>query len=230
MTWGDPAEELIAQSFQNAEIRRVLNKLPSEFEEVLIARIKCEMGMLLSFCKYIRGLDQPDNEKIIELLETLLMKEFENLKTEPDRFKEKYGSDMIETINEANYCGSDTKKLKLIDDAIFRLVKLDKAWLTVAVIGKIIIDRQYYDDKTFRKRLGKIVSQKPDSLKSISSNQSILQLVKLFGLIMDLKNSKVRKVLHANLEDRRCFEDLEDVTPLSDFDYFSKQLKRHNII
>ena len=52
----------------------------------------------------------------------------------------------------------------------------------------------------------------------------------MLGMVIDLKNPGIRKKLHERLNDKGYFSGLKDVLPLNDFDYFSKQLKRHKII
>ena len=65
------AEEFIAQSFQNAEIRRAINNLPSEFEELFIARTKCKIDELLLVIKLCKDAGKCSGKEIIEFAETI---------------------------------------------------------------------------------------------------------------------------------------------------------------
>jgi hypothetical protein len=224
--------ELVSIALQNTVIRDVLDKFPPDFEEIFTTRIKYKMENLSLFLRhFVDDKDMKDGTlDTPKLIKNLIIKEFEYLETEPTFFKKKYGCDMIKTVNEAKYAGTDSNKIQLIDDAILCLIKWDKAWLTVTSFRSILIDRQYSGDSLFYKNLGRIVAQKTDSMKKTNTNHGILWLVEQYGMVLDLKSTKNRNQLHKVMEAQGYFDDPKDVNPLSDIDYFNKQLKRHRII
>jgi hypothetical protein len=229
---GSLLKEFISIALQNTRARKILNELPPEFEEIFATRIKYKLTELAYVLRYFVDAKAIEEEKVYipEVFCDQVEKDFKYLETETARFKEKYGRDMIKTVNKAKYVGTDANKNRLIDDAVFCLIKWDKAWLTVTTTRNIIIDRQYSGDSTFFKSLGKIVAQKTDSLKKHNANQHLFWLVERWGMVLDLQDTKIRNQLHKIMELQGYFDGLADVTPLSDLDYFNQQLKRHKII
>jgi hypothetical protein len=227
------AMEFISLALKNPEIREELDKFPPEFEEIFVARTNNRLRELILVLYHFVAHDAIAEGKVDvpRLIHDQVMWEFEYLKTESTRFKKKYDRNMIETINETKFLGNtDLNKQQMIDNAIFCLIKWDKTWLTVTTIRETIIDRQYCGDSTFFKRLGKIVAQKTDSLKKNNSNQHLFWLVERLGMALNLQDAKIRNRLHKIMAEQGHFNGSEDITPLSDLDYFNKQLKRHKII
>lgn len=224
------AMTFVAMALEDPKIRKTLNNFPPEFKEIYISRIKRSIEIVVLTLKFLIKTEDRSSDKVSKLFYAQIIKELEHLKTEPDRFRKKYGNDMIETINDAKYSGESISRGPSIDNAIFRLIKWDKVWLTVNTISDIIVSRQYLNDIKFFNRLGKIIAQKSDSRKNINSNKNIILYVEMLGMVIDLKNPGIRKKLHELLNEKEYFQNSKDILPLADFDYFSKKLKRHKII
>lgn len=135
------------------------------------------------------------------------------------QYKKKYREDITETIKKAK-AGDVT--------SIYRLVKWDKAWIGADFIFSKIITSQYRDDKDdslFFERLSDALRKK--SSKSRPKDRILIKTVKFFLRNQDDPNA-IKKV-HEQLNKSGWFDGDKEFSPTSDYDYFKKLVRRHNI-
>ena len=216
----DP-EKMVAMinlAMRDSDLKRETKNFSLEYVEILKGRLRLYFKNFHTTTRYV-GSDFAD--KWEENINRGLFKEIEFLKNEQLTFDEKHKVSLEDSIKKAT---------KGESRSILRLVKWDKGWVAQDFIQNIIIERQATGDQEFFKDLGDAISQIPGCMKAIRQHHRLLEHIKLIDIQNDLTHPKIRKQLHAHLDKQGYFHGDKEITPLADFDAFTKWLKRRKII
>ena len=208
---------MIDLAMRDSDLKRETKNFSLEYVEILKGRLRLYFKNFHTTRSV--GSDFPD--KWEENINRGLFKEIEFLKNEQLAFDEKHKVSLEDSIKKAK---------KGESRSILRLVKWDKGWAAQDFIQNIIIERQATGDQEFFKDLGDAISQIPGCMKAIRQHHRLLEHIKLISLQNDLTSPKIRKQLHAHLDKQGYFSGDKEITPLADFDYFTKWLRRKKII
>ena len=209
---------MIGLAMSDSDLKRETKNFSLEYVEILKGRLRLYFKNFHTTTRYV-GSDFAD--KWEENINRGLFKEIEFLKNEQLTFDEKHKVSLEDSIKKAN---------KGESKSILRLVKWDKGWAAQDFIQNIIIERQATGDQEFFKDLGDAISQIPGCMKAIRQHHRLLEHIKLIDIQNDLTHPKIRKQLHAHLDKQGYFHGDKEITPLADFDAFTKWLKRRKII
>ena len=216
----DP-EKMVAMinlAMRDSDLKRETKNFSLEYVEILKGRLRLYFKNFHTTTRYV-GSDFAD--KWEENINRGLFKEIEFLKNEQLTFDEKHKVSLEDSIKKAT---------KGESRSILRLVKWDKGWVAQDFIQNIIIERQATGDQEFFKDLGDAISQIPGCMKAVRQHHRLLEHIKLIDIQNDLTHPKIRKQLHAHLDKQGYFHGDKEITPLADFDAFTKWLKRRKII
>ena len=216
----DP-EKMVAMinlAMRDSDLKRETKNFSLEYVEILKGRLRLYFKNFHTTTRHV-GSDFAD--KWEENINRGLFKEIEFLKNEQLTFDEKHKVSLEDSIKKAT---------KGESRSILRLVKWDKGWVAQDFIQNIIIERQATGDQEFFKDLGDAISQIPGCMKAVRQHHRLLEHIKLIDIQNDLTHPKIRKQLHAHLDKQGYFHGDKEITPLADFDAFTKWLKRRKII
>jgi hypothetical protein len=143
-------------------------------------------------------------------------------------YRKKYKEDISQTIAKAK--GKNAK-------AICRLLEWDKSWIIFDFIQNEISFRGYLlhreGDKRFLEMVGGAIARTP-GVRKYAEKSGYLSAIELLSNLVDLSgnNNKLLRKIHSRLVKEYAFDSgtEEEGDPLADFKYFTRYLKRHNIL
>lgn len=156
---------------------------------------------------------------------------------ELEEYKRKHNENLSQTTTKAK--GGDKR-------ALCKLVKWDKTWLQFAFVQKSIMEAQLKNDRVFLENLADAIRKKSGTSKALPRGrqsipkksgmkkalreEGILETINFLAKRWDLGKCGGLKKLHEDLYKAGVFDMVDEVSPLSDYTYFTKQLRRHKII
>lgn len=162
----------------------------------------------------------PSPESVFAFIDETTFKRF---RRDLERFKERYKESIEETIKRAE--NGDSK-------AFFRLIEWDKAFLGSDFIVQKVVEAEYNDtrkDRDFLERLADKFSARSKIIRKKPFHQDVICMVEFFTLGSSPSHEQLKQI-HSILEEQNVFHDKNDISPLSDFSYFKKYLKRNGVI
>lgn len=227
----DTAKRLTPVLFRDLHHDLNCGPLPIEIGVILWRRLYYEV---LEFCLMVETLKsnqelQKRHSSFLQGIEwvegghsyTPLVKSvYTAFKKELEDYNKKHKEDISQTMTKAK--SGDRR-------ALFKLLKWDKTWLQFDFVQKSIMVAQQTNDRLFFESLADAIRKK-SGVKKNAKEERILKAVSFMAKRFDLEKDEGIKKLHEDLDSAGVFDMGDELSNLSEFKYFTKQLRRHWII
>ena len=177
--------------------------------------VNCHQEAVQQWAEMLEGAETP----LVRRVYTIFLRQLKE-------YRKKYKEDMSQTI---------IKAIKQDTRSICRLLEWDKSWIQFDFIHNEIARRGYLygtdSDKRFFEMVGDAIRKKPHVKQEMSGYFGITALEgNRLSLYED--NYRVLKLIHTELVKTGAFDSgtEEEGNPLDGFKYFTRYLKRHNIL
>ncbi len=203
--------------------------LPEEFSTILHERLHEKTAFILVMAKLLEL--NPELEVDKNFMQPLGLKKgrgttlvvkfvYNAFKKELEEYKKKNKECLSQTISKAK--GG-------VSRALFKLIKWDKTWLQREFVQKYIANNAQFDNRVFFENLADAIRKKSGGEKK-AKEENILKPIGLLAGIYDLNKNNGLKKLHEDLDKNGVFDMGDETSNLSEYKYFTKQLRRHRII